>query len=202
MPKNRYKGDRSCQYPNQMNDYSFHLYNSLASSGIALSLRQTIPHMQIPVIVCIGSDLSVGDSLGPMVGTRLKEKLSLLDVYIYGTLTHPITAHEVKYCNNFIHQTHPDKPVLAVDAAVGNSGDIALIRVGSQGIHPGSGANKKLGKIGDASIIGIVAEKSALNYALFSSTRLNMVYQMAEIIAQGISDYIFSCLSSPTKKAI
>ena len=53
-----------------------------------------------------------------------------------------------------------------------------------RGIKPGSGANKRLAKVGDVSVMGIVAEKSLFNYSLFSSTRLNIVYKMAEIIAE------------------
>ena len=35
--------------------------------------------------------------------------------------------------------------------------------------------------------MGIVAEKSIANYGLLNTTRLNLVYSMAEIISDGIS---------------
>ncbi len=77
-------------------DYSFNLYNALATQGICLSLKKILPlQSQPPVILCIGSDLSVGDSLGPVAGTKLREKLQGLNCYVYGTLSKPITAHEV-----------------------------------------------------------------------------------------------------------
>lgn len=172
-------------------DYSFNLYNSLASGGICLALKKIIPPSDAaPVILCIGSDLSVGDSLGPVAGTKLKEKLANLNCYVYGTLSKPITAHEVKYVNEFLKQTHPQSPVIAVDAAVGLAGDIGLIKVARRGIKPGSGANKKLNKVGDVSIMGIIAERSVFNYTLFSSTRLNVVYTMSEIISEGIADFV------------
>lgn len=176
-------------------DYSFNLYNSMASDGVCLSLKKTIPETKLtPVVLCIGSDLSVGDSLGPVTGTRLKEKLAGLNCYIYGTLAKPITAHEVKYMNDFLKQTHPDCPVIAVDAAVGLAGDIGLIKIAKRAIKPGSGANKKLSKVGDISVMGIVAERSVFNYSLFSATRLNIIYRMAEIISEGISNYILQSL--------
>ena len=77
-------------------DYSFNLYNAMAQEGICLSLKKLLPTFRMPVILCIGSDLSVGDSLGPVTGTKIKEKLRGLDCYVYGTLSKPITAHEVK----------------------------------------------------------------------------------------------------------
>ena len=178
-------------------DYSFNLYNSLAPDGTVLALKKLLPTPENPpVLLCIGSDLSVGDSLGPVTGTRLKEKLSGLGCYIYGTLSKPITAHEVKYVGQFIRSTHPLSPIIAIDAAVGSSGDIGLIRISKGGIKPGSGANKKLGKVGDISIIGVVAEKSVFNFSLLSATRLNIVYKMAGIIAEGVSTYFMDCLGA------
>jgi hypothetical protein len=54
---------------------------------------------------------------------------------------------------------------------------------------PGLGVNKNLGQIGDISIIGVVAGKSVKNKELFNLTRLNLVYNMAENIANGIEEY-------------
>ena len=176
-------------------EYSFNVYNSLAPSGEVLALKKMLSELtEPPVIVCIGSDLSVGDSLGPVTGTKLKEKLKGLNVYVYGCLAKPITAHEVRYTNQFIKNTHPNSTVIAVDAAVGTAGDIGLIKLAKRGLKPGSGANKRLAKVGDVSVMGIVAEKSLFNYSLFSATRLNIVYKMAEIIAEGLSTFIFDLL--------
>ncbi|MDE7379863.1 MAG: spore protease YyaC [Clostridia bacterium] len=176
-------------------EYSFNVYNSLAPNGEVLALKKILPQMNgTPVIVCIGSDLSVGDSLGPVTGTKLKEKLKGYNVYVYGTLAKPITAHEVKYTTQFIKNTHPDSTVIAIDAAVGVAGDIGLIKMAKRSLKPGSGANKRLNKVGDVSVMGIVAEKSLFNYSLFSSTRLNMVYKMAEIIADGVATFIIDAI--------
>ena len=43
------------------------------------------------IFVCIGTDRSTGDSLGPLVGYKLKY-LSKNNIYIYGTLENPIHA--------------------------------------------------------------------------------------------------------------
>lgn len=169
----------------------------MAASGSVLALKKLMPGKQkVPVVLCIGSDLSVGDSLGPVTGTKLKERLRGLNCFVYGTLSKPITAHEVKYMNDFIRLTHPDSPIIAVDAAVGTAGDIGLIKISKHGIKPGSGANKRLARVGDTSIMGIIAEKSVFNYALMSATRLNVVYRMAEIISDALSTYIIDILQN------
>ena len=50
---------------------AFHYQNGMAETGILLSLQKSIGNGRPPVILCIGSDLAVGDSLGPVTGTML-----------------------------------------------------------------------------------------------------------------------------------
>lgn len=145
-----------------------------------------------PIVVCIGSDLAIGDSLGPIVGSMLKYKTQGLRLFIYGTLSAPVTAKEIKYMRTFLKETHAGSQVLAVDAAVGTEGDIGLIKCMDTPLFPGAGANKKLGAIGDISIMGIVAEKSLANYGLLNTTRLNLVYSMAEVISDALSHLLWN----------
>ena len=171
-------------------EFSFNLFNKLAASGIVLALNQLLKNTQYPpVILCIGSDLAIGDSLGPICGTLINERKTS-DIFVYGTLQKTVTAKEIRYMNSFLRETHPQNPIIAIDAAVGDAGDIGLIKVSNTGIRPGSGANKKLEKIGDAGIMGIVAEKSVFNYSLLNLTRLNLVWKMADIIADAITTYL------------
>ena len=145
-----------------------------------------------PVIVCIGSDLAVGDSLGPITGSMLKYKTQGLHTFIYGTLACPVTAKEIKYLRAFLKETHRGSQIVVVDAAVGAEGDVGLLRLTDSPLFPGAGANKKLGAIGDISIMGIVAEKSIANFGLLNTTRLNLVYTMAEIVSESIATVLYN----------
>lgn len=176
--------------------YSFNLNNTYAADGAYASLKKLGTVSSPPVILCIGSDLSVGDSLGPLVGTMLKNNFLNKNIFIYGTLSKPVTAKEVGYMHAFLAAAHPQKTVLVIDAAVGTADDVGLIKISDGGLRPGSGADKVLSPIGDISIMGVVAEKSPFNYALFSATRLNMVYRMAKIICEGVGDYLADILSN------
>ena len=171
-----------------MNDYSFSAYGKYASEGIAQAINKLNEYNKPPVIVCIGSDLVLGDSLGPLCGTMLKRKN--LNAFIYGTLNEPITAKEVLYLKKYLSSIHPFSPVLAIDAAVGETEDLGIIKAVKRGLKPGLGVNKNLGEIGDFSLIGVVAKKSAENYQLFNLTRLGLVYKMAEVISSGVYAYI------------
>ena len=144
-----------------------------------------------PVVVCIGSDLAVGDSLGPIVGSMLKHATQGLPAFIYGTLASPITAKEIPYLRAFLRETHPSSQIIAVDAAVGAEGDIGLIKLNHAPLFPGAGANKRLGAVGDISILGVVAEKSVAYYGLLNTTRLNLVYTMSRIICDALSSLLW-----------
>jgi putative sporulation protein YyaC len=167
--------------------YSFNLYNRLAPTGILTALDKMMVGEKPPVFLCIGSDLVAGDSLGPVTGTLLCRKTEGSPCFVYGSLSAPVTAKEVRYAESFLRKTHPGQTIIAVDAAVGAAGEVGLIRVQNGGLTPGSGAGKKLDKVGDISILGIIAEKSLFNYALLNSIRLNVVYRMSEVISEGLS---------------
>ncbi|MBP3422379.1 MAG: spore protease YyaC [Clostridia bacterium] len=201
-------------------EYSFHLYNKLAADGAAMALDKLlntyfyqknqktkgagtslIDFYPTPVVVCVGSDLAIGDSLGPITGSMLKYKTQGLNVFLYGTLSSPVTAKEIKHLRAFLKETHRNSPIIAVDAAVGEKGDIGLIRLSDSPLLPGAGANKKLGAVGDISIMGIVAEKSMMNYGLLNTTRLNLVYSMSEIISDALSSLLWNRGEKEVKNA-
>ena len=169
-------------------EFSFSTFNKYSSTGIYQSLIDCNVKNKKPIFICIGSDLVLGDSLGPLVGTFLKNKN--IGSYIYGTLNFPITAKEIEYARTYLKQMHPNSISIAIDAAIGDSNDIGLIRVFDKGLKPGLGVDKNLGVVGDISIIGVVASKSNKNFNLFNLTRLNLIYKMAETIANGIEQYI------------
>ena len=52
-------------------------------------------------------------------------------------------------------------------------------------LYPGSGTNKQLGRLGDASILGIVARREE-GFAALDRVRLGTVCRMAEVIAEAV----------------
>ena len=161
-----------------------------------------LPPAPPPIVVCVGSDLAIGDSLGPIVGSMLQYKTQGLSTFLYGTLSAPVTAKEIGTLRAFLRETHRDCPVLAIDAAVGDKGDIGLIKLSDSPLLPGAGANKKLGAVGDVSIMGVVAEKSVSNYGLLNTTRLNLVYSMAEIISDAVAALLWERCSAKNSRSM
>ncbi|MBO7187631.1 MAG: spore protease YyaC [Clostridia bacterium] len=164
------------------------VFGKYAKETIKTALLDYNEDNNLPIIVCIGSDLVLGDSLGPLVGTFLKQKG--VGAYIYGTLNAPITAKEIDNIKIYLKKVHPNSAVIAVDAAVGGESDVGIIKINPFGLKPGLGVDKDLSIIGDISIVGVVASRSIRNENLFNLTRLNFVYKMAGVIAGGIEEYI------------
>ena len=66
------------------------------------------------IFLCVGSDRSTGDSLGPLVGTLLKEKN--IPFPVYGTLQAPVHALNLKKVIEDIHNTFEDPFIIGIDA--------------------------------------------------------------------------------------
>ena len=161
-----------------------HAQNALAPLVLAKCLRASLLKTYVrPAIVCVGSDRVAGDSLGPLTGSILQKCGA--DAFLYGTLGRTVTAREVPALGAFLQKTHPKSPVLAIDAAVGSAEEVGLVKLSGAPLYPGSGTNKQLGSLGDASILGIVARREE-GFAALDRVRLGTVCRMAEVIAEAV----------------
>jgi len=158
-------------------------------------LRQELDRDQTRqlVIVCIGTDRSTGDSLGPLVGTFIKEK-SIDKLIVYGTLDEPVHAVNLREYLNDIKQIK-NALIIAVDASLGREKSVGDIIIGKGSLIPGIGVNKELPKIGDIFIMGIVNVDAShfsvgFTHLILQNTRLELVWKMANVIARGIEEAI------------
>lgn len=171
--------------------YNFYYNNRRAVIGVLSALKKFICADKPPVIVCIGSDRVSGDSLGPVTGSMLKNKLNNPQVIVLGSLDGTVTAKEIKYLNSFLRETFLGRTVICIDSAVGSLSDVGVIKISDSPLLPGSGINKRLGKIGDVSVQGVVAEKNFLSKSALSEVKMGMIYKMSDIISDSITK-IFS----------
>lgn len=138
-----------------------------------------------PVFVCIGSDRVTGDSLGPLVGTRLQCTRGFT-LPVYGTLEFPIHALNLQDAMRSIKLFHPRNPIIAIDASLGTRRHQHYITVSSGGLHPGSGVDKELMKVGDIAITGIINISGEFAQLILQTTRLSAVMALADRICEGI----------------
>lgn len=133
------------------------------------------------VVVCIGTDRAIGDALGPLVGTMLKN--SDFKYPVYGTLDNPIHALNIYESIEQIKSIHPKGTFLAIDACLGSKSNIGNIQIRKGPILPGKGVGKKLPQIGNYSIVGIVDKVDENNRFSFNNVRLSFILELAETIA-------------------
>ncbi len=138
-----------------------------------------------PVFVCIGSDRVTGDSLGPLVGTKLQYSRSF-SLPVYGTLEFPIHALNLQDAMRSIKHIHPDNPIVAIDASLGARRHQHYITIAPGGLCPGSGVDKQLMEVGDISITGIINTSGEFAQLILQTTRLSAVMALADCICEGI----------------
>ena len=137
------------------------------------------------VIVCIGTDRATGDSLGPLIGYKLKN-LKYDKVALYGTLDEPVHAKNLEDTLANIKLLHSGALVIAIDACLGAMNNVGCITIGEGSIRPGAGVQKELPPIGHFHITGIVNFSSLMNMVILQNTRLSLVMKMADTISSGI----------------
>lgn len=145
-------------------------------------------------IVCIGSDRSTGDCLGPLVGSLLTDRgfRSRMDpaqaVRVVGTLEEPVHAGNLAaYLMALDGTSRSGTAVIAVDACLGRSEHVGSVVVGSGPLRPGAGVNKDLPPAGDVHIAGIVNVGGFMEYVVLQNTRLRTVIRLAHVIAAGVA---------------
>lgn len=144
------------------------------------------PYYNNIVILCIGTDRVTGDSLGPLIGYKLKTTCRKSAI-IYGTLDEPIHAKNITETIKEIYDHHHNPLVIAIDACLGKMDHVGYITVAKGFIRPGAGVNKELPSVGDIAITGIVNFSGLMDMLILQNTRLNIVMKMADIISLGIS---------------
>lgn len=137
------------------------------------------------IILCIGTDRSTGDSLGPLTGTKLRSLNQ--QTQVYGTLDSPVHATNLHDTLATIHTQYEQPYIIAVDACLGRMENVGFISVGSGSVKPGTAVKKELPSVGNAYITGVVNVGGFMEHWVLQSTRLHLVMKMADTIAHGIT---------------
>ena len=164
-----------------------HMDSPLAYKMFCHYFVKTLAHTynaQPIVIMCIGTDRSTGDALGPLVGERLYKGCKYAQVL--GNLKEPVHAVNLEEVLEKVHSTY-DKPfIIAIDASLGRSENVGTIKIAPGALRPGAGVNKNLPPVGDFHITGVVNVGGFMEYLVLQNTRLFTVMKMVDIISIGI----------------
>jgi putative sporulation protein YyaC len=154
-------------------------------TNLALFLNKLYNPLSSLIILCIGTDRSTGDSLGPLIGSKL-ENAKLHQLKVYGTLDQPVHAVNLQETIEQINYKEKNPFILAIDACLGRTESVGFISIKEGSLQPGTGVNKNLPAVGNLQIIGIVNVGGFMEYMVLQNTRLSLVMKMANIISEGI----------------
>lgn len=135
------------------------------------------------MVLCIGTDRSTGDSLGPLVGSKLAA--SSPGFLVRGTLEQPVHAANLAETLSEL-RNHHNWWIVAVDASLGNADSVGTVNVGLGSLQPGAGVNKKLPPVGSVYITGTVNVGGFMEYFVLQNTRLSLVIKMADLITEAL----------------
>ncbi|NLG87229.1 MAG: spore protease YyaC [Firmicutes bacterium] len=173
--------------------------DAFASQKLGRGLWQGVYQLALTkenlVALCIGTDRSTGDALGPLTGSFLEE-LACPRLEVIGTLAQPVHATNLQETIHTL-QERPIKPcIIAIDACLGKLESVGKISLAKGALSPGAGVNKDLPPVGDYHMVGIVNVSGFMEHLVLQNTRLNLVYQMAGIIADAISTVCYRLSAS------
>lgn len=171
---------------------SLSIHSPMASINFSIMLSKYIdryfryPYKEL-VLLCIGTDRSTGDSLGPIVGHKLSHSLLKYNyVHLHGTLDEPVHAKNLQERMNSIRGSLDNPFIIAIDACLGGANRVGYIAINKGPLKPGAGVNKDLPAVGNISITGIVNLGGYMEYLVLQNTRLSLVMKMADILVQSI----------------
>lgn len=161
--------------------------NAALDLSVHLSAMLPILYRTRPIVfICIGTDRSTGDSLGPLIGTLLEDR-GLETFHVYGTLDDPIHAVNLEEKMAYIHSIHKNPFIIGIDACLGRLKSVGAIQLSHGPLKPGAGVNKELPEVGNIHLTGIVNVSGFMEFFVLQNTRLSLVMRMAKIMAESIA---------------
>lgn len=176
------KSAESHQYINVNSVSAFKCFTDELYSHISKALGNGYRSL---VFVCIGTDRSTGDSLGPLIGYKIAN-LKYKGVHVYGNLETPVHAKNLEEVMSCVASDCREPFIIAIDACLGKMDHVGYISIGDGSIKPGSGVNKELTPVGDMYVTGIVNFGGFMDFLVLQNTRLQIVMKIADLIAAGI----------------
>lgn len=148
------------------------------------------------VVLCIGTDRSTGDALGPLIGSHLVEDRPLSGCTVLGTLDNPVHATNLADTVHWVNEQFERPLVLAVDACLGRVESVGLLTVGAGSLKPGAAVNKTLPEVGQVYVTGVVNVGGFMEFLVLQNTRLSLVCRMARVASGGIAQGVSALLSA------
>lgn len=127
--------------------------------------------------VCIGTDRSTGDALGPLTGSYLCDRGF---TRVIGTLSSPCDATNLE---TYLADIPHGQIIIAIDACLGATANVGRFICKTTALLPARSVKGQLPPVGNYSIAGIVNRNGPKPYSILQMTSLYQVMNMATQIA-------------------
>lgn len=139
------------------------------------------------IFFCIGTDRVIGDCLGPITGSFLKNMYD--NEKVFGDLDNNLTYENILKKIDEINLKFEDPYIVAIDAALSSEDNIGKIFVDEEGINFGKGLDKNINCIGDIGIKVVVGKDyndNELNFKTLQNMSLSRIIKLSKKTFDGI----------------
>ncbi|WP_440112645.1 spore protease YyaC [Paenibacillus sp. QZ-Y1] len=131
--------------------------------------------------VCIGTDRSTGDALGPLTGTLLQEHGVS---HVVGTLASPCDADTLEKRLALVPSHHA---IIAIDACLGPKHATGTYYLSNHSLIPAKSVGGNLPSVGHYSVAAVVNANGPRPYSILQMTSLHFVMGMSQTIAKAVA---------------
>ena len=161
-----------------------------------LYIQKKIKDFSQVVFLCIGTDKVIGDSIGPLVGSKLQELIrdyNIFNIDIYGSLKSNVNYINIENIIKKINKYYTDACIIVIDSALSKKENIGKIYVSNTKTVLGKGLNKNKIQIGDISIKAVVGKDLKIpkyNFKNLQEISLGLILNLSNTLANGIFEVI------------
>lgn len=140
------------------------------------------------VFLCIGTSKIIGDAIGPILGSNLKD-IENEFIHIYGTIENNLHFNNTKNIINNINRNYINPCIVSIDAALSNKNNIGDIVIGKGFIKLGKALDKNFGvycNINIKCIVGNYYDDREKNLKILNKVSIEEIIKISSIVSEGI----------------
>lgn len=168
--------------------------NNLVYANLNLELNKILHKVNTKgysnlVFVCIGSSKMIGDSVGPIIGEILNNKLKSTNIKVFGNLKNNVNSKNIYRTFKKIEKVYSKPYIISIDSALSNSIKPGNVFILKKGLIPGKALKKKSIEIGNVSIRAIVGRDEnnlVKNYYNLKNADYELILKFSKNISNAI----------------
>jgi putative sporulation protein YyaC len=144
------------------------------------------------IFLCIGTNNVIGDSFGPLVGSKLKVLLKNNDnAKVIGDMKRPVNGKNIYKIMQILDCKYQDSYIVSIDAAISDFNTVGDIYVTDAGISINSEMSKenmRVGNIGIKACVGNKGNTILQNLEIIRNASKQFIEELSQIVALGIDE--------------